>query len=80
MDVMESFFFYVKMRSEIKKSRSEFRHSKKSRTFAAQTERIAIGLFHGVMVSTRVFGTLSSRSSRLGTTEKVKLTGHDFWS
>ena len=31
-----------------------------------------LSLFHGVMVSTRVFGSLSPRSSRSGTTAKEK--------
>ena len=33
-----------------------------------------IGLFHGVMVSTRVFGTLSPRSNRSGTTSPSRET------
>ena len=37
-----------------------------------RSRRMTICLFHGVMVSTRVFGSLSPRSSRSGTTVKEK--------
>ena len=37
-----------------------------------RSRRMTICLFHGVMVSTRVFGSLSPRSSRSGTTTKEK--------
>ena len=37
-----------------------------------RSRRMTICLFHGVMVSTRVFGSLSPRSSRSGTTSQEK--------
>ena len=41
---------------------------KRIRTFAPSSNDAQPSLFHGVMVSTRVFGSLSPRSSRSGTT------------
>lgn len=50
-------------------SEKYFLHSKKLPTFAPQNRNVsAKSLFHGVMVSTRVFGSLSPRSNRSGTT------------